>query len=223
MHGVTFTRPAIILHAAQTITSHSLFMIAQMSVYATISVVTASQFLDNFPLANSIFCQQPLGMICSPGVNPIYNSSIEANACLSLDGNNGLQYINLAEVACAPRNVTNPEPPNSSSSASSTPSTLSATSPSPTSPTSSTSATISTGKGGSQTSTQSSADPTQSASGGGGGLDLSDRIALGVGIGVGVGLGLPAAIVAVWQLKDICMKRTRRRRLREVDMFSASG
>lgn len=221
MHGVTFTRPAIILHAAQTITSHSLFMTVQMLVYASIFVVTASQFLDDFPLANSIFCQQPLGMICSSGVNPIYNSSIEANACLSLDGNNGLQYINLAEVACAPRNVTNPGPPNSSSSTSSTPSTLSATPTSPTPRTSSTSTTISTSKGGSQTSTQNSADPTQSASGGGGGgLDLSDRIALGVGIGVGVGIGLPAAIVAVWQLGNICMRRTP---LREENMLGASG
>jgi hypothetical protein len=218
MHGVTFTRPAIILHAAQTITSHSLFMTAQMSVYASISVATASQFLDSFPLANSIFFQQPLGMICSPNVNPIYNSSVEANACLSLDGNNGVQYINLAEVACAPRNFTNPGPPNPSSSTSSTPSTLSASSPSPTS---STFTTISAGKGGSQTSTQSSANPTQSASGGGGGgLDLSDRIALGTGIGVGVGLGLPASIVAVWQLRNMCMRRTP---LRGGDMLSANG
>jgi hypothetical protein len=217
MHGVTFTLPAIIIHAAQTITLHSPSMTAQMSVYASISVVTASQFLYNFALANSIYCQQPLGMICSPDVNPIYNSSVEANACISLNGAKGLQYINLAEVACAPRNVTNPGPPSPSSSTSSTPSTLSASS---TSPASSTSAAISTGKGGSQTSTQSSADPTQSASGGGGGgLGLSDRIALGVGIGVGVGLGLPAFLLAVWQLKDRCMKRTALRG----DMLSGSG
>jgi hypothetical protein len=101
-------------------------------------------------------------MVCSSDVNPIYNSSVEANACLSLNGNNGEQYINLAEVACAPRNVTNPGPPNPSSSTSST---LSASS---VSPTSSTSATISTGKGGSQTTTQSStsnAATTSTASG----------------------------------------------------------
>jgi hypothetical protein len=93
---------------------------SNVSFSASFSNVTSSQFLGSFPLTNIIFYQQANAGLFSSDQTPIYTSSIQTEACISLGGS---QYITNAELACAERNFTNPGPPKpSSSTSSSTPS-----------------------------------------------------------------------------------------------------